>query len=191
MFGEAGLLLVQVDRHQLEVDRRLLLQLQQDVQHRIAVLAAGQAHHDPVAFLDHPVIGDGLADLPAQPLGELALFAGVATGIRCARRGIGEDLGQGLDDVHANGHCTGRIAMTTKPRPVYARRVDTQNPADIAQRIAELRREHRELDEAIAQWVASDPETDEVAIKRMKKRKLWLKDCIARLESALIPDEPA
>lgn len=81
--------------------------------------------------------------------------------------------------------------MTTKPRPVYARRVDTQNPADIAQRIAELRREHRELDEVIAQWVASDPETDEVAIKRMKKRKLWLKDCIARLESALIPDEPA
>jgi hypothetical protein len=81
--------------------------------------------------------------------------------------------------------------MTTKPRPVYARCVDTQNPADIAQRIAELRREHRELDEAIAQWVASDPETDEVAIKRMKKRKLWLKDCIARLESALIPDEPA
>ncbi|MGN6223496.1 YdcH family protein [Pseudoxanthomonas beigongshangi] len=69
--------------------------------------------------------------------------------------------------------------------------MDTQNPADIAQRIAELRREHRELDEAIAQWVASDPETDEVAIKRMKKRKLWLKDCIARLESALIPDEPA
>ncbi len=81
--------------------------------------------------------------------------------------------------------------MTTKPWPVYARCVDTQNPADIAQRIAELRREHRELDEAIAQWVASDPETDEVAIKRMKKRKLWLKDCIARLESALIPDEPA
>jgi len=81
--------------------------------------------------------------------------------------------------------------MTTKPRPVYARRVETLNPADIAQRIAELRREHRELDEAIAQRVAASLEADEVAIKRMKKRKLWLKDCIARLESALIPDEPA
>ncbi len=81
--------------------------------------------------------------------------------------------------------------MTTKPPPVYARRVETLNPADIAQRIAELRREHRELDEAIAQRVAASLEADEVAIKRMKKRKLWLKDCIARLESALIPDEPA
>jgi len=74
---------------------------------------------------------------------------------------------------------------------VYARSVDTQNPADIAQRIAELRREHRELDDAIAQRVATSLEDDEIAIKRMKKRKLWLKDCIARLESALIPDEPA
>lgn len=74
---------------------------------------------------------------------------------------------------------------------MYARCVDTQNPADIAQRIAELRREHRELDDAIAQRVSTSLEDDEIAIKRMKKRKLWLKDCIARLESALIPDEPA
>ena len=81
--------------------------------------------------------------------------------------------------------------MTPLPPPVYARRVEISNPADITQKVTELKLEHRELDEAIAQWVASDPETDEVAIKRMKKRKLWLKDCIARLESALIPDEPA
>ena len=39
--------------------------------------------------------------------------------------------------------------------------------------------------------LVDDTESDEVAIKRLKKRKLWLKDCIARLESALIPDEPA
>ena len=32
---------------------------------------------------------------------------------------------------------------------------------------------------------------DELAIKRLKKRKLQLKDTIHRLESALIPDEPA
>jgi hypothetical protein len=35
------------------------------------------------------------------------------------------------------------------------------------------------------------PDADELTVKRLKKRKLWLKDCIARLESALIPDEPA
>ena len=80
--------------------------------------------------------------------------------------------------------------MTGSARPVYARRVDTSNPSDIAQKIAELRVEHRDLDDAIARLV-DDTESDEVAIKRLKKRKLWLKDCIARLESALIPDEPA
>jgi len=60
----------------------------------------------------------------------------------------------------------------------------------IAQRIAALRQEHRELDAAIARLQA-DIEADELAVKRLKKRKLQLKDNIAKLESALIPDEPA
>ncbi len=80
--------------------------------------------------------------------------------------------------------------MTPSPPPVYARCVDIENPADIPDKIAALRTEHRDLDEAIARLV-EDADADEVAIKRLKKRKLWLKDCIARLESALIPDEPA
>ncbi|PPJ41617.1 DUF465 domain-containing protein [Pseudoxanthomonas sp. KAs_5_3] len=83
-----------------------------------------------------------------------------------------------------------RGAVTASARAVYARRVDASNPSDIAHKIAELRVEHRDLDDAIARLV-DDTESDEVAIKRLKKRKLWLKDCIARLESALIPDEPA
>ncbi len=66
----------------------------------------------------------------------------------------------------------------------------SQDPADIALRLAELRCEHRALDHEIASRVAS-LQADELAIKRLKKRKLQLKDCIARLESALIPDEPA
>jgi len=68
--------------------------------------------------------------------------------------------------------------------------VEIDNPADIAEKIAALRTEHRDLDDAIVRLV-EDGDADEVAIKRLKKRKLWLKDCIARLESALIPDEPA
>ena len=60
----------------------------------------------------------------------------------------------------------------------------------IAQRVVELKLEHRDLDEAIARLQA-DIEADELAVKRLKKRKLQLKDNIARLESALIPDEPA
>lgn len=60
----------------------------------------------------------------------------------------------------------------------------------IAQRVIELKLEHRDLDEAIARLQA-DIEADELAVKRLKKRKLQLKDSITRLESALIPDEPA
>jgi hypothetical protein len=60
----------------------------------------------------------------------------------------------------------------------------------IAQRIAALRQEHRDLDAAIARLQA-DIEADELAVKRLQKRKLLLKDNIAKLESALIPDEPA
>ena len=61
---------------------------------------------------------------------------------------------------------------------------------DLPGRLAHLRQEHRDLDMAIARLQA-DIAMDELAVKRMKKRKLQLKDCIARLESALIPDEPA
>jgi hypothetical protein len=59
--------------------------------------------------------------------------------------------------------------------------------AEIAQRLAELRLEHRALDEAIAR-LAEDPESDDLQIRRLKKRKLQLKDIAAVLESKLIPD---
>ena len=62
--------------------------------------------------------------------------------------------------------------------------------AETSRQLAELRLQHRDLDTAIAQLQA-DIANDELMIKRLKKRKLMLKDQIARLESALIPDEPA
>ncbi|SEM42780.1 hypothetical protein SAMN05428989_3827 [Pseudoxanthomonas sp. GM95] len=61
---------------------------------------------------------------------------------------------------------------------------------EVVSRLSALRREHRDLDVEIAERVA-ELQADELTVKRLKKRKLWLKDCIARLESALIPDEPA
>ena len=61
------------------------------------------------------------------------------------------------------------------------------DPAAIARRLAELKMEHRDLDAMIAR-VSADPGADELAVKRMKKRKLKLKDMIALLESRLIPD---
>lgn len=60
----------------------------------------------------------------------------------------------------------------------------------LAQRMAVLRQEHRDLDAAIARLQA-DIRADELMLKRFKKRKLLLKDQIAWIENALIPDQPA
>ncbi|UNK48371.1 YdcH family protein [Lysobacter sp. S4-A87] len=68
--------------------------------------------------------------------------------------------------------------------------IESDDPAVLARQLAELRLEHRDLDVAIERLVRQ-PDADELTVKRLKKRKLWLKDCISRLESALIPDEPA
>lgn len=57
-------------------------------------------------------------------------------------------------------------------------------------RLEELRVEHRDLDEAIARLNISQPE-DELLVRRLKKRKLALKDRIAVIERILEPDELA
>lgn len=54
-------------------------------------------------------------------------------------------------------------------------------------KLGELRTEHRDLDDVISR-LSKDPYVDQLQIKRLKKRKLYLKDMIARLESKLIPD---
>ena len=54
-------------------------------------------------------------------------------------------------------------------------------------RLADLRIEHRDLDQAIDRLDAA-PLHDQLALKRLKKRKLLLKDEIAWLERALGPD---
>lgn len=63
----------------------------------------------------------------------------------------------------------------------------TRDNAEIAQQLAELRLEHRALDEAIAR-LGERAYADQLQLRRLKKRKLYLKDTIARLESDLIPD---
>ncbi len=54
-------------------------------------------------------------------------------------------------------------------------------------RLKELRIAHRDLDDVIAR-LSVDPLVDQLQLKRLKKRKLVLKDLIERLESELIPD---
>jgi hypothetical protein len=55
------------------------------------------------------------------------------------------------------------------------------------ERLRNLRVEHRDLDRVISE-LADDPKVDQIILKRLKKRKLMLKDMITQLESDRIPD---
>jgi hypothetical protein len=61
---------------------------------------------------------------------------------------------------------------------------------EIKRRIIELQIEHRDLDEAISR-LSDRPDVDDLALRRMKKRKLQIKDAVAMLEMRLVPDIPA
>ena len=61
---------------------------------------------------------------------------------------------------------------------------------EIARRIVELKLEHGDLGLAIDVLVKT-PVHDELQLKRLKKRKLLLKDQISFLEAQLTPDIPA
>jgi len=58
---------------------------------------------------------------------------------------------------------------------------------NIRERLVQLRQEHRDLDAAIER-LEEGPYVDQLQVRRMKKRKLYLRDTIKRLESGLIPD---
>lgn len=74
------------------------------------------------------------------------------------------------------------------PRPCYiAAHMDDPVFEEIRRNIAELRSEHRDLDDVIAR-VLEHPPVDMLQVQRLKKRKLALKDQITRLESRLLPD---
>jgi hypothetical protein len=65
-------------------------------------------------------------------------------------------------------------------------KIDTEIFRNV-ERLKQLRVEHRDLDQVIARLV-TDPNVDQLMLKRLKKRKLILKDMITQLESARIPD---
>ena len=61
---------------------------------------------------------------------------------------------------------------------------------EIKRRIVELQVEHRDLDDAIARLV-DQPGIDDLTLRRLKKRKLQIKDAIVQLQMQLVPDIPA
>ncbi|MBT8082426.1 MAG: DUF465 domain-containing protein [Gammaproteobacteria bacterium] len=68
-------------------------------------------------------------------------------------------------------------------------KIDTESFRQL-ERLRELRVSHRDLDYLIDR-LQEDPMVDQLRIRRLKKRKLLLKDMITALESELIPDMDA
>ena len=63
----------------------------------------------------------------------------------------------------------------------------SESPEAVQARLVELRTEHRDLDEAINRLTLTPPD-DQLMLRRLKKRKLLIKDRIALLERMLDPD---
>jgi len=67
---------------------------------------------------------------------------------------------------------------------------DAEYLAGLEAQLLTLKAEHRDLDDAI-NALALHPSDDELLLRRLKKRKLSLKDRICAIERLLEPDEPA
>jgi hypothetical protein len=74
-----------------------------------------------------------------------------------------------------------------EPPPADRSHILMDDTAEISRQLIELRIEHRDLDAVITR-LAADTSCDEVQLRRLKKRKLKLKDMITYLENKLIPD---
>ena len=65
--------------------------------------------------------------------------------------------------------------------------MDEERGLRLREALAQLKLEHRDLDAAISE-LEQTVRVDQLQIKRLKKKKLSLKDEIARLEDELFPD---
>lgn len=77
--------------------------------------------------------------------------------------------------------------MTADRSPAIKNPLTTEEIHALRQQLEELRLEHRDLDDVIHHLIHSDY-PDQLQLKRLKKRKLKLKDTIEMVESRLIPD---
>jgi hypothetical protein len=62
-----------------------------------------------------------------------------------------------------------------------------EDEEEVRERLVELKQEHKDLDDIIANMMSNQP-VDFVQLQRLKKRKLSLKDMIQKMESDLLPD---
>jgi len=72
----------------------------------------------------------------------------------------------------------------------HHRTIDVDETTDretLERQLEELKSAHRDLDDVIARITEEAP-FDQLQIQRLKKRKLQLKDQMAKVESLLLPD---
>lgn len=89
----------------------------------------------------------------------------------------------------------GFLASVDRPPPIATAPNLTRLPTEmddpelstLRRKLAELKTEHRDLDDVIARLADAGP-FDQLQIQRLKKRKLLLKDQITRIENQLLPD---
>lgn len=98
----------------------------------------------------------------------------------------GTRTGPGFEATRGIRSIISRVCQMEIQRPPMTDNIDTEAFRN-AVKLKELRVQHRDLDDVIAR-LAVDPYVDQLQLRRLKKRKLQLKDMIAKLESELIPD---
>lgn len=64
----------------------------------------------------------------------------------------------------------------------------TEEQEDLRVKLAEYKSEHEALDELIETAVSGNTPVNLLHVQRLKKKKLWLKDMIKKIESDLIDD---
>jgi hypothetical protein len=99
----------------------------------------------------------------------------------CGESGFAAGCWQICDGPHDRARLSGQAMWATGCKEAHVSR------EDIMRRLELLRIEHRDLDSAIAALVDAGG-GDQMQIARLKKRKLRLRDEIALLEDALVPD---
>jgi hypothetical protein len=82
------------------------------------------------------------------------------------------------------------VAVKNRACPLLSAAMSPDEEHDLRAKLEEYRLEHRALDVAIER-LARDVLMDQLQLRRLKKRKLALKDFILRIEGMLIPDQPA
>lgn len=65
--------------------------------------------------------------------------------------------------------------------------MERRDERELREQLVTLRAEHRQLDEEIVA-LEGNPMADQLLIKRLKKKKLVLKDKITAIEDRLLPD---